>query len=405
MSEFHASGATLGDFSVAEIKQMMYESMADDTEQSGVGYLNQFASWIKYEDRFRRKVDALAKAGRNVDGFMTQFYATGDNMFRLAAFISKMGELQRTQSDVKTHEQMVDEAGTYAKKAFLDYDIDSRAVKFLRQTVFPFVSWPYAFAGVLGSIAKNQPWKLASLAIAYSMASAAMSAAAGGGDDEDRKRRARERKDSRTWFGAYKETYLGEWGGKHLYFDTARWFSPTPLEFKEQPNGFMGWHSWPSALTPSNPAVSALITGYGYDPYTGKPLDKDTDSMFDGTVKRMSKMLTQMTPSMLASRTGEVLPGGRLLLGAKPGLLGHEGSESANYIRTLLAPVSAIDEAESRKGAQLEIARTERAFDTEISGIRRDSRLGKIPYEEFSETLAKLRERKAERIRELRERL
>jgi hypothetical protein len=294
-----------------------------------------------------------------------------------------------------SHEQMIDDAGTYAKKAFLDYDIDSRAVKWLRQSILPFFSWPYAFAGVLASIAKNQPWKLATLAMAYTLVTTAMNAAAGGDDEEDRKRRIRERKDTRTWFGAYKETYLGQFGGKHIYFDTARWFSPTPLDFKENPNGFMGLHSWPSALTPSNPAVTMLVTAYGFDPYTGKALDKDTDTAFTRIGKRVSNFAGQMTPTWAGER----------LLGPKPGLLGKEPSTTAHYLRLLVAPVSAIDEAESRKGTELEIARTKRAFDTDISNAKRDSRLGKIPYAEAAETMQALRTRKAERLSELRERL
>jgi hypothetical protein len=397
MSEFHKSGATLGDFSVTEIKKMMYDAMAEQTEMggSGVGFLNDLAKFTRYQNSITQKAVQYAKRkGKSIDEVMSEIYATTDNMFRLAAFISKMGELQRTEPGW-THEQRVDEAGTYAKKAFLDYDIDSRAVKALRQTIFPFLSWPYAFAGVMGSIAKNQPWKLATLAAAYTLVSTALSAAMGGDDDEDRKRRAREKKDSTTWFGAYKETYLGKWGGKHLYFDTARWFSPTPIEFKEQPNGFMGWHSWPSALTPGNPAVSMMLTGFGYDPYTGKPLDKDTDAAFTKLTNRVSKAVGTMTPTWAGER----------LMGPKPGLLGHEPSTAAHYTRLLAAPVTAIDEQESRKGTELEIERTKRAFDTEISNARRDSRLGKRPYAEAAETMQALRQRKAERIKELRERL
>ena len=389
MTDFHASGATLGNWSTAEVGQMLYESMAANMENKNKpGYIGQLASWYGYENsKTKAAIEYAKKKGVSVDEALSEFYSAGDNMFRLAAFTSKMGELQRSKPDM-THEAMVKEAGAFAKEAFLDYDIDARYVQALRQTLIPFISWPYAFAGVFAKIIKNQPWKLATLAIVYSMVSAALSA---GDEDEDEKRRRREHLDDKTWFGANKQMYLGEKDGKHVYFDAARWFMPTPMAFQEQPNGFMGIKSWPAALTPSNPFLTTLMAALGFDPYTGAKIHKDTDTAYDKFVTSAIKAGVQFTPPWASER---VLP-------KKPGSLGNEADQTLHYTRVFLAPVSQVDEAESRNNTEAEINRVTRGFDMEISRMKKNAKLGRIDRETMDEAISSLKDRKTERLTEL----
>ena len=60
----------------------------------------------------------------------TQLYAAGDNIFRLAAFIKTAGDMASKENLKVPNQRMFEEAGNFARYAFLDYDIDAPAAKF-----------------------------------------------------------------------------------------------------------------------------------------------------------------------------------------------------------------------------------------------------------------------------------
>jgi len=396
MSAFHASGATLGDYSTNEVKQLMYEAMAAKSESSGVSFVDELADRFKYHGSLAEKAAQMAaKTGRSVDDIMGDVYATGDNMFRLAAFMSKMGELQKTNPNMP-YADMQEAAGIHAKKAFLDYDNDARAMHFLRQSALPFVSWTYAFSGVLAKVVKEQPWKLATLALTYSMISAALSA---GDTDEDRKRRQRAGKDDTTWFGAYKEWKIGSHNGQDVYFNAAKWFMPTPLEFKDAPNGFAGFHSFPSALVPSNPILNSTMYLFGFDPYTGKTFTKETNTSVENLTLEAAKIYNQFTPPV----AGLDSAGTPKILGAKPDLTGAAGDQLAHYARMFAAPVTSVSDEATRQTLKLDIKHVEAAFDKEIASQKRAGHTGKISQSEAQAAIATLKARKAEQVNKLKQ--
>jgi len=101
--------------------------------------------------------------------------------------MKKVGELQERSGESTPSEATFKAGGNFAREAFLDYDIDSKAVRALRQSALPFVSWLYAIMPVMGRIAVNQPWKIANVVMAYYLLDVAMASMAGGDDDELRK--------------------------------------------------------------------------------------------------------------------------------------------------------------------------------------------------------------------------
>jgi hypothetical protein len=393
MAAFFHSGATVGDWATHEVKQIMYEGMAAQTESASPGMLATLRHWAGYESHLAEKIAALAaKKGKRADDFMQEVYGAGDNAFRLAAFMTEMARQQRDEAHLSKAD-MESNAGAAATHKFLNYDNDSRLLNLLRKGPLPFASWPFAMGGLLAHIAKHEPWKIASLAMGYAMVSGAFTAMNGGPDDE--KKRARAHKDSKTWFGANKSWNVGKHNGNDVYFDAAKWFMPSPLEFSDAPNGFLGWNSMPSAVTPNNPFTTAMMYAFGYDPYLGKPLNKETDNTADKIGTRALRMAEQFTPPLVNHKTFE----------SKPGLLGHGQDTAVVATRKLLAPVSAVDNAETAKSLELEINRTKRAFDQDISNAKRAANLGKIPRADSLAAVKALEARRDAKLTELRKNL
>lgn len=134
-----------------------------------------------------------------------------------------------------------------------------------------------------------------------------------------------------------------------------------------------------------------LMYGFGFDPYTGQKFTKDTMSNMENVTEVAKKGAGIFSPPW-ASKLG----------GPKPGVLGEEESLSTHYARALLLPIKSNSVTESKKILQIEIGKTEDAFDKEVSSMRRAERLGKITAEEMADSIEKLRKRKAEKLAELR---
>ena len=403
MSEFHRSGGTLGDWSTTEIKQAMYEAMVRQSEV-GQGYENgehgsigrQIKHWSGYNGEIAQKAIGIAKrSGRKVSDVMSDVYATGDNMFRLASFMDKMSELQKTMPDV-LYEQRLKIAGNHAKKSFLDYDTDSRFAQIAKQTALPFVSWAYAYTGLVAKTAIHAPWKIASMALAYQMVTSALSAAFG---EPDEKERTAAGMSDKTWFGANKQIGLGKDSeGRQRYFNAARWFLPSPIEFTDQPSGFMGIKSWPAVITPNNPVASILFAMKGYDPYTGQSMHKDSNTPMQNLIASSKAAYNVVTPPA-AGFDGK---GNLKAMGAEPGLMGKTEPDSMYYSRMFMGmPWKSLDPQEAQLGVQLQIQRTERAFTAEMRSNERMAEAKKWSQEKRQEARAALMSNMQERIAEL----
>jgi hypothetical protein len=113
------------------------------------------------------------KAAGNV---MDKAYQTEDNVFRLAAYMQAI-------NDGKS----ITDAGKFASEAFVDYNITAPAISMARQTVLPFIAWPYRMIPAMLRIAVFKPWKIATLVTALHGLNALGYAIAGGDEDEERK--------------------------------------------------------------------------------------------------------------------------------------------------------------------------------------------------------------------------
>lgn len=303
MLAFLNSNASQGDFSSTEVKQALYDAMeksvAGDTE-SLTARLATFAKFDKAKAEAAVKY-AQGKAERT-DKFFTEVYAAEDNVFRLAAFLKFAADRAAQNGTGSASAADLQAAGDYAREAFLDYDIDSKAVRVGRQTVLPFISWTYAIIPVLGRIAVHQPWKLANLMLAYTILEHVMQEVAGGDEEDERLRKAapEQFRERMFGFGPYMHIRIPFLGSdkQPVYYKLGDYIPMAGLT-RTQPNGLMGQDWFPSSITPTGPFVSTISAMVlGVDPYTGKPLSSPTDTNWEKFVDRSKAVAGQFVPQV-----------------------------------------------------------------------------------------------------------
>lgn len=314
---FMNSNAMLGDFSSAEVKEALHDAMVKSLrEGASPSVLGRVATWFGYE---RSKAEAIKRlVGSKLDRadqIVTEVYSAEDNVFRLAAFMKFAAD-----SAAQNGTPDLQGAGNFAREAFLDYDIDSKAVRIARQTVLPFVSWTYAIIPVLGRIAVHKPWQLANYLLAYMIIEHALQEM-GGGDDEDERARkvgpeyVRERMFGYGPYMHVRVPFLGD--DKNPVYYRLGDYNPMASLARGLPNGFMGQDWWPSAATPTGPLMSfALAAVGGIDPYTGKPLSPPTDTQWEKFADRAKYMAGQFMPNYPINpsqwdKVAEISKGGR----------------------------------------------------------------------------------------------
>jgi len=306
MRAFLESGAMLGNYSSVEIKKALFQNIEKHIVPEGSeSVMTRVTAFINMEADKGSLIGRLAKRGKRMDELATQLYAAEDNAFRLAAFLKNVGDAKANSADGVVTPDMLQKSGRYARNAFLDYDIDSQAVKTARQTFMPFISWTYAITPVLGRIAVTQPWAMANLLASYAMIDMAASALAGD-DDELARMNGPEKLDERMFgIGPRMHIRLPFIGDEEnpVYYRLGDYIplaSSTKALATE--NGFMGMDWWPQGLQPSSPALSAIIALIGgVDPYTGDPLHMVADSSLDKAATNAKFMYDVFTPPIIRS--------------------------------------------------------------------------------------------------------
>jgi|GEM_PF-3075655 len=411
MLAFMDSNAMIGDFSSVEVKQSLYDAMRDNmagnepVRESRVGaYLGQFSAYEKAKGQMIKRMGGAGKVAERFDELATQIYSAEDNAFRLAAFLTKAGEFATANNGGKVTDEQLTAAGNFAKWAFLDYDIDAYAVRALRQTVMPFVSWTYAIAPVIGHIALHKPWKIANLLIAYYMFEQAMQMAAGDDDEEDEAKRAvgpKYIRDRMFGFGPYAHVrvpFMGD-DDKPVYYRLGAYI-PLSNYADSVPNSFLGLSGWPAPMTPGGPFVSAVLAlTAGVDPYTGKPLASPTASDLQDLGKRAQFMASQFLPNLPIVSASE-LSKLDAIVNDRQGLT---GVDLGNLQIARWAGLKMYDYHLGEGAAQQQVAvkAITREFEAEISKLRRaEARMEQPDWEGFTKKRAELLQRMQERTAE-----
>ena len=391
---FYDSGAVLGQFSSTEVKQTVYDKLSQAiTPDSDSSYLTKLKTFANYEKNKAR----LAR----VDNLASDVYAAEDNVFRLAAFLNVAGNLQVREGTKTLTRAQMEEAGLAARKMFLDYDIDARAIRAMRQSFLPFISWSYAIMPVLGRMAIEKPWAMANVLMAYALMSAAME-----GDDEDEMRKAApDYLRDRAWggLGPYmhlRVPFIGD-AENPVYFNLGKYipmftlFQPPPGEAK------LAGQEWiPGFATPSGPFITLISAMNGYDPFTGKPMHDPTDTQWDKLVRTGKAAYDTMAPAAVNSKFWDNI--GQLA----DGVVGPTGVEkSALFLARNLGGLGLyqFNVDESRFYQDLEVKRIERDFSTAMNKAKRlEMSKGYPDYEALDAELDTLAKRLEKRIAEIR---
>jgi len=396
---FINSGAMLGDFSSAEVKEAIYAAHESNLRGGNDDSLSKrVAGWMGIEKSKAEAIDRVVQkgkaAGLKADDVLSQIYAFEDNAFRMAAFMKKTGERQMDKGLKAPTDEVFREAGQFALKAFGDYDIDAKAVKALRQTVMPFISWGYAMGPVIARIVLTQPWKIANIMMAYYLLEAAMSSSADGEDEELRQAGPAYVRE-RMFFGAVgpymhiRIPFMGD-AENPVYYKLGDYF-PLASMTKGLPNGFMGQSWFPSMLTPSGPFVSA-IAGFvlGVDPYTGKSIHQPTDTEWQKLWNTTKFGYDIIAPPSINSR--QITRADDFFEG-KTGITGSEPSGLV-FARAFGLKMYDYNVVESEAIQEIAAKKIQREFKTAMNKAKQNEyRKGSPDYDELDRTLADLQER------------
>lgn len=396
---FINSGAMLGDFSSAEVKEAIYTAHENNLRGGNDDSLTKrVAGWMGLEKSKAEAIDRVVQkgkvAGLKADDVLSQMYAFEDNAFRMAAFMKKAGERQMDKGLKAPTDEVFREAGQFALKAFGDYDIDAKAVKALRQTVMPFISWGYAMGPVIARIVLTQPWKIANIMMAYYLLEAAMSGAAGD-DDEETRNSGPEYVRERMFFGAVgpymhvRIPFMGD-AENPVYYKLGDYF-PLASMTKGLPNGFAGQSWFPSMITPSGPFVSTIAgIVLGVDPYTGKSIHQPTDTEWQKLWNTTKFGYDIFAPPSINSR--QIARADDFFEG-KTGITGSEPSGLV-FARAFGLKMYDYNVVESAAIQEIAAKRVQREFKTAMTKAKQDEyRKGSPDYEELDRTLEDLQER------------
>ena len=305
---FMNSNAMLGDFSSSEVKEAISTAMISslqDAEGRAIdpnSTMGRVSAYMNMEKNKAVAMKALAKTKKfanHTDNMVTELYAAEDNIFRLAMFLKTAADISAQTGKAPTQADL-DQAGNVARAAFLDYDIDAKAVKIARQTVMPFVSWTYAIIPLVARMAVHQPWKIANVMLAYTIIEHLLQEAAGGEEEDERLRKVGPEYIRDRMFGGLgpymhvRLPFLGD-DKNPVYYRLGDYIPMAALARGQGPNAFMGIDWWPSFATPTGPFVSATLAMVGgVDPYTGKPISSPTDDTLESLWKRSKYVASQM---------------------------------------------------------------------------------------------------------------
>lgn len=394
MRAFMGSGAMLGNYSSVEVKKAMYESMAKHFTPAEDNVMNRVTAFFKMEADKGERISQLAARAKDkalkLDEYATELYAAEDNIFRLAAFIKAAGDSADKAGVTSPTDDMLLEAGRFARQAFLDYDIDAPAVKFLRQSFMPFVSWTYAVTPVLGRIIANQPWKVANVLAAYYLIDLATASLAG--DDDELRKLGPERLDERM-FGFGPRMYIRiPFAGDDqnpVYYRLGDYI-PLASTAKGLPNGFAGQDWWPGGLTPGGPFINAIIGIVGgTDPYTGDPIHQPTDGNADKLMNVAKFGYDLFAPPMVRSSNYEKVTDA---IDGKVGVTGREIGIS-NLIFSKIMGLKAFDYNVDEEAAFRDIRQSQivRDYKAAISKAKREElRRGYPDYESLNAEIESL---------------
>lgn len=297
---FQDSGALGGMFASNEllrneINERLKELKADLMGESAQAETGNMAKVLQL-------VSLAIKPAKAYAGGMEKAYQAEDEFFRLAVFLKA---IRYGHSDRK--------AGSMARHAFLNYDINAPWIQALRHTALPFISFFYRAFPMFLQTVKNKPWKVAKLMAFWSLLSALGYAMTGDDDEERQRKRMPEEKSGRVW-GLVPKMIRMPWSyeGQPVFLDIRRWVPVGDIADLELGSGWV-----PPPLVPGGPLVTLaeVMPFINKSLFTQKEIYKDTDTFGEASTKVMDHLFKSVMPNvpvpnpvgwLVANETGQV---------------------------------------------------------------------------------------------------
>ena len=197
---------------------------------------------------------------------LIDLYQAEDTVFRLAAFVKVL-------EDGGTPAQ----AGKFARRSFLDYDINAPWIQAMRNSAFPFISFTYRAVPMLIEVIRERPWKLAKLALIMGGINA-MGYMLGGGDEDKERKLLPEEKAGKVLGVLGPKLIRMPWNDEHgspVFLDVRRWMPPG--DFFDVGQTHAAIPSLPAAV-PGGPLALLAELLLNKSQFTGKPITKETDT-------------------------------------------------------------------------------------------------------------------------------
>lgn len=224
IERYQDSGAEQGSFAANEMKSEVIEPLLAqirDSEPEAVqkASLMQVISLAAHGQIGEAAVAATktlpARAVTSAASSMIAAYQSEDAVFRLAKFIK---EVNGGASDV--------DAGSAAREAFLDYNVNAPWIRTMRRTALPFISFTYRAAPLLVKNMATKPWKFAKyFGLGYGLSMLAYGMLGGEGDEEKEKKLLPEEMQGTSILGIPKMIRMpwNDKDGDPVWLDVRRW--------------------------------------------------------------------------------------------------------------------------------------------------------------------------------------
>ena len=268
--------------SVTDIEQLSKAFTTKSSEKTG-NFLDDAMTTVTNQLEKTNIFSALKKAGTKVDEKVSGWYQLQDRLFRVALYRSRLNQINPATNTKYSK----GDAGRDAIKWFIDYNIKSKTINNLRNTVVPFLSYSYRVPALLAEIGTKNPEKVAVIAaLGYAANDMGRSLTGGTKEEQAQERKFMQEFNKTNMFslGAMPEANIRIAGGeKPKYFNFSRMLPGGDVfEIGGQTPGEIPFA--PRMLQPGGPGLNTALNVFGIDPFTMGKRDVEEIGMNAGEV-------------------------------------------------------------------------------------------------------------------------
>lgn len=389
--EFMTSGATLGAFNVAEVSrdaQTSLDALAQKYKGKDGGIRNLTALLTDMEGAFAKLAGGVKKG----DAVLADIYSNQDNVFRLAAYMTRIQQIRERKGGIDAADK--DEAARFAKEAFVDYAITAPWIVAARNSVLPFVAWPYRMIPLLSKLMITKPWKAAATLGTIHALNSIFTAMAGDDDDEEGRLLLDDYMQHNIWGVPGVPSYIRMPFGDEdnpVYFGIGR-MVPLADVFNLANTGV------PQTLAPAGPLYTLFNALNNYDPFLQQEIAGVTDTAAENFWKRFVYVRNDMLPQFIASgmRTGDKLG---VLSSEQLGPLGSEPNAWVELSRVLGVNMRQVNMPEQQYKQTQEIRNLRREYGRARSAaLRSELRRGNPNVDAIYREMLELNQRQIEAL-------